>query len=210
MRAGYQDVARAYVIYREDRAKARKLGVEQTDDMPISKNMVLDDGSSTPIDFTKLRNLISESCLDIKDVSEELIFETIDKNIYDGIKKSDLSDSILISVRPLIEKDPNYSYVLARLLSNSMAEEAYGFLGLDINDLSMNAMNKSYSEYFTSYIKKGVELKHLDPELLNYDIELLAKNIDLTRDMQFTYLGLQTLYDRYFICLLYTSDAADE
>ena len=180
MRAGYQDVARAYVIYREDRAKARKLGVEQTDDMPISKNMILDDGSSTPIDFTKLRNLISESCLDIKDVSEELIFETIDKNIYDGIKKSDLSDSILISVRPLIEKDPNYSYVLARLLSNSMAEEAYGFLGLDINDLSMNAMNKSYSEYFTSYIKKGVELKHLDPELLNYDIELLAKNIDLT------------------------------
>ena len=199
MRAGYQDVARAYVIYREDRAKARKLGVEQTDDMPISKNMILDDGSSTPIDFTKLKNLISESCLDIKDVSEELIFETIDKNIYDGIKKSDLSDSILISVRPLIEKDPNYSYVLARLLSNSMAEEAYGFLGLDINDLSMNAMNKSYSEYFTSYIKKGVELKHLDPELLNYDIELLAKNIDLTRDMQFTYLGLQTLYDRYFI-----------
>ena len=199
MRAGYQDVARAYVIYREDRAKARKLGVEQTDDTPISKNMILDDGSSTPIDFTKLRNLISESCLDIKDVSEELIFETIDKNIYDGIKKSDLSDSILISVRPLIEKDPNYSYVLARLLSNSMAEEAYGFLGLDINDLSMNAMNKSYSEYFTSYIKKGVELKHLDPELLNYDIELLAKNIDLTRDMQFTYLGLQTLYDRYFI-----------
>ena len=80
-----------------------------------------------------------------------------------------------------------------------MAEEAYGFLGLDINDLSMNAMNKSYSEYFTSYIKKGVELKHLDPELLNYDLELLAKNIDLTRDMQFTYLGLQTLYDRYFI-----------
>ena len=84
MRAGYQDVARAYVIYREDRAKARKLGVEQTDDMPISKNMILDDGSSTPIDFTKLKNLISESCLDIKDVSEELIFETIDKNIYDG------------------------------------------------------------------------------------------------------------------------------
>ena len=101
------------VIYREDRAKARKLGVEQSDDMPISKNMILDDGSSTPIDFTKLRNLISESCLDIKDVSEELIFETIDKNIYDGIKKSDLSDSILISVRPLIEKDPNYSYAVS-------------------------------------------------------------------------------------------------
>ena len=199
MRAGYQDVARAYVIYREDRAKARKLGVEQTDDMPISKNMVLDDGSSVPIDFAKLKNIISESCLNINDVSEELIFDTIDKNIYDGIKKSDLSDSILISVRPLIEKDPNYSYVLARLLSNSMAEEAYSFLGLDTGDLSIAGMKNSYAEYFSNYIVKGVELKHLDPELLNYDIDNLAKNIDLTRDMQFTYLGLQTLYDRYFI-----------
>ena len=117
MRAGYQDVARAYVIYREDRTKARKLGVEQIDDIPISKNMELDDGSIVPIDFKKLKKIIAESCLDIEDVSSELIFNTIDKNIYDGIKKSDLSDSILISVRPLIEKDPNYSYVLARLLS---------------------------------------------------------------------------------------------
>ena len=138
MRAGYQDVARAYVIYREDRAKARKLGVEQTDDMPISKNMYSMMAHHTNR-FYQTKKSHFESCLDIKDVSEELIFETIDKNIYDGIKKSDLSDSILISVRPLIEKDPNYSYVLARLLSNSMAEEAYGFLGLDINDLSMNA-----------------------------------------------------------------------
>ena len=199
MRAGYQDVARAYVIYREDRAKARKLGVEQTDDMPIAKNMILDDGSTSPIDFVSLRKIISESCSGIDDVSEDLIFDTIDKNIYDGIKKSDLSDSILISVRPLIEKDPNYSYVLARLLSHSMTEEAYSFLGLDTSDVSMSALKKSYGEYFKSYIKKGVELKYLDSELLNYDLDKLAKNIDLSRDMQFTYLGLQTLYDRYFI-----------
>ena len=157
MRAGYQDVARAYVIYREDRTKARKLGVEQIDDIPISKNMELDDGSIVPIDFKKLKKIIAESCLDIEDVSSELIFNTIDKNIYDGIKKSDLSDSILISVRPLIEKDPNYSYVLARLLSNSMSEEAYTFLEIDSSDLTMSAREKSYPNYFTSYIKKGVE-----------------------------------------------------
>ena len=152
MRAGYQDVARAYVIYREDRTKARKLGVEQTEDMPISKNMVLDDGTTVPIDFKKLKKIIAESSLDIEDVSSELIFNTIDKNIYDGIKKSDLSDSILISVRPLIEKDPNYSYVLARLLSNSMSEEAYTFLGIDASDLTLSGREKSYPNYFTSYI----------------------------------------------------------
>ena len=131
------------------------------------------------------------------DIGMSSIFSTpsflaFDKNIYDGIKKSDLSDSILISVRPLIEKDPNYSYVLARLLSNSMSEEAYTFLDIDSSDLTMSAREKSYPNYFTSYIKKGVELKHLDPELLNYDLEFLTKNIDLSRDMQFTYLGLQT------------------
>ena len=166
MRAGYQDVARAYVIYREDRSKARKLGVQKSEDLPISKNMLLDDGTALPIDFNRLKITIAESCLNIDDVSEDLIFDTIDKNIYDGIKKADLSDSILISVRPLIEKDPNYSYVLARLLSNSMADEAYSFLNLDTTDLSITGMKKSYSEYFISYIKKGVELKHLDPKLL--------------------------------------------
>ena len=199
MRAGYQDVARAYVIYREDRAKARKLGVEQTDDAPILKNMLLDDGSSVPIDFERLKIMISESCLDVSDVSAEIIYETIDKNIYDGIKKCDLSESILISIRPLIEKDPNYSYVLARLLLNNMTEEAYDFLGLDTIDLSQEAVKSSYSNYFINYINKAVELKHLDKELLNYDLNYLSKHIDLKRDMQFTYLGLQTLYDRYFI-----------
>ena len=199
MRAGYQDVARAYVIYREDRAKARKLGVEQTDDMPISKNMILDDGSSTPIDFTKLKKLISESCLDIKDVSEELIFETIDKNIYDGIKKEDLSSSILISIRPLIEKDPNYSYVVARLLLSSLYEEGLTFLNFKNNTPTIKEMSKLYPEYFKAYIKEAVDLELIDKELLNYDMEFIAKNIDPTKDLAFTYLGLQTLYDRYFI-----------
>ncbi len=117
MRAGYQDVARAYVLYREERAKERsQSNTTHADDLPITKNILLSDGSSIPLDPKKFSASIKDCCVGISGVSEKLVFEAIDKNIYDGIKKEDLSSSILISVRPLIEKDPNYSYVTARIL----------------------------------------------------------------------------------------------
>tara|TARA_Y100000590_G_scaffold80464_1_gene89370 strand:- start:10189 stop:13062 length:2874 start_codon:yes stop_codon:yes gene_type:complete len=200
MRAGYQDVARAYVLYREERAKERRENSSTNeDDLPITKNTLLDDGSSEPIDAKKLKSMIDECCNDIDGISKNLVFETIDKNIYDGIKKEDLASSILISVRPLIEKDPNYSYVTARMLLRTINEEALNFLGFESKNLSFDEMKKIYPDYFKQYIKKASELKLLDSALLDYDLDFIAKHIDVNRDMLFTYLGLQTLYDRYFI-----------
>ena len=200
MRAGYQDVARAYVIYREERSQARNQNItEKEEDLPIKKRVVLEDGSSQTLDLTKLRQIIVESCQGIEDVSAEMVYEIIDKNIYDGIKKEDLSSSILISVRPLIEKDPNYSYVVARLLLSSINEEALTFLGFENNTPAFGDMKKIYPNYFKAYIQKACELKLVDKELLNYDLEYIAKNINPDNDLMFTYLGLQTLYDRYFI-----------
>ena len=200
MRAGYQDVARAYVIYREERSQARTQNIsEKEEDLPIEKMVVLEDGSSQTLDLTKLRQIIAESCQGIEDVSAEMVYEIIDKNIYDGIKKEDLSSSILISVRPLIEKDPNYSYVVARLLLSSINEEALTFLGYEKNTPTFGDMKKFYPDYFKAYIQKACELKLVDKELLNYDLEYIVKNINPGNDLKFTYLGLQTLYDRYFI-----------
>ena len=200
MRAGYQDVARAYVIYREERSQARTQNIsEKEEDLPIKKEVMLEDGSSQTLDLTKLRQIIVESCQDIEDVSAEMVYEIIDKNIYDGIKKEDLSSSILISVRPLIEKDPNYSYVVARLLLSSINEEALTFLGFEKNTPTFGDMKKLYPDYFKAYIQKACELKLVDKELLNYDLEYITKNINPDNDLTFTYLGLQTLYDRYFI-----------
>jgi ribonucleoside-diphosphate reductase alpha chain len=200
MRAGYQDVARAYVIYREERSQARNQNItEKEEDLPIKKRVVLEDGSSQTLDLTKLRQIIVESCQGIEDVSAEMVYEIIDKNIYDGIKKEDLSSSILISVRPLIEKDPNYSYVVARLLLSSINEKALTFLGFENNTPTFGDMKKIYPNYFKAYIQKACELKLVDKELLNYDLEYIAKNINPDNDLMFTYLGLQTLYDRYFI-----------
>ncbi len=200
MRAGYQDVARAYVIYREERAQARSQNqIDSIEDLPIKKSILLDDGSTEPLDISRLRLNVSECCAGIDDVSPDLIYEAIDKNIYDGIKKEDLASSILISVRPLIEKDPNYSYVVARLLLTNIYEEALTFVDHKDSQPTIKSMQKNYIDYFKSYIIKASELKLLDKELLNYDLDLLGKSIDSSRDLSFTYLGLQTLYDRYFI-----------
>ena len=200
MRAGYQDVARAYVIYREERAQARSQNqIDSVEDLPIKKSILLEDGSTESLDISRLRLTVSECCSGIDDVSEDLIYEAIDKNIYDGIKKEDLASSILISVRPLIEKDPNYSYVVARLLLTNIYEEALTFVGHKDSHPTIKSMKKNYIDYFKSYICEASELKLLDKELLNYDLDLLGNSIVSSRDLSFTYLGLQTLYDRYFI-----------
>ena len=117
MRAGYQDVARSYVLYREERSQARSQNkTEKAEDLPITKGVLNEDGSTQALDLVRLKLIIEEACFGVEDVSAQTVFDLIDKNIYDGIKKEDLSSSILISIRPLIEKDPNYSYVVARLL----------------------------------------------------------------------------------------------
>ena len=103
MRAGYQDVARSYVLYREERSQARSSNqIESVDDLPITKAVINEDGTSQDLDIVKLRLIIDEACSGVEDVSSEAVFDLIDKNIYDGIKKEDLSSSILISIRPLI------------------------------------------------------------------------------------------------------------
>tara|TARA_B100001057_G_scaffold81281_2_gene76724 strand:- start:80625 stop:83480 length:2856 start_codon:yes stop_codon:yes gene_type:complete len=200
MRAGYQDVARSYVLYREERSKARNQNLDENDDdLPIDKTVLLEDGTKEKLNLKKLKQTIAQSCNGISDVSEGAVYDSIDKNIYDGIKKEDLSSSILISVRPLIEKDPNYSYVVARLLLSSIYEEALTFLDAPEKSPVLDDMQKEYPSYFKSYLIKACELNLLDKELLSFDIDYLSQQIDSTKDKTFTYLGLQTLYDRYFI-----------
>ena len=200
MRAGYQDVARSYVLYREERSKARNQNLDENDeDLPIDKTVLLEDGTKEKLNLKKLKQTIAQSCSGISDVSEDAVYDSIDKNIYDGIKKEDLSSSILISVRPLIEKDPNYSYVVARLLLSSIYEEALTFLDAPEKSPVLDDMQKEYPSYFKSYLIKACELNLLDKELLSFDIDYLSQQIDSTKDKTFTYLGLQTLYDRYFI-----------
>ncbi len=200
MRAGEHKVARAYVLYREE--QARKRAEETATNQPEEEhivNVTLTDGSTRPLDVARLRTLVDEACEGLEGVSADAILDDTCRNLFDGVKEEDVSRALVMSARTLIDQEPNYSQAAARLLMDILRREALGFLELDTNITTQADMGKIYSEYFTAYITRSIELELLDSRLGQYDLKRLGRALTLERDLQFTYLGLQTLYDRYFI-----------
>jgi ribonucleoside-diphosphate reductase alpha chain len=201
MRAGEHKIARDYVIYREE--QARKRAAKQalspaTQEAADAINVVQPDGSRAPLDIDRLHTIVSEACEGLADVSKNQILDEALKNLYDGVSAEELSTSLVITARTLIEQEPNYSYAAARLLCDNLRSEALGFLGL--GTLATQAdMTTLYAQALPAYIKRGIELELLAPGLADYDLDQLGQALLPERDLQFTYLGLQTLYDRYFI-----------
>jgi ribonucleoside-diphosphate reductase alpha chain len=142
--------------------------------------------------------LINDACEGLEEVSMNEVLEEALKNLYDGVSIADMRTSLVMSARTKVEKEPNYSFVTARILMDQIRNEALGFLGI-AEEATYQDMEKYYPQALVAYIDKGIELEILNPELKTFDLEKLGTAIDYTRDNQFTYLGLQTLYDRYFI-----------
>ncbi|MCO7517412.1 ribonucleoside-diphosphate reductase subunit alpha [Pseudomonas guariconensis] len=200
MRAGEQKVARDYVIYREQRAKERatRANTDSVVEPHPTIRITLADGSLAPLDMARLNTIISEACEGLAEVDGELIQRDTLKNLYDGVAIKDVNTALVMTARTLVEREPNYSFVTARLLMDTLRAEALGFL--DVADSATHhEMAELYAKALPAYVEKGVEFELLDPALKGYDLERLGKAIDHERDQQFTYLGLQTLYDRYFI-----------
>ena len=201
MRAGEHKVARDYVIYREEQARkraARKSLSPAAQEAAGSINVQHPDGSRQPLDLERLHTLVTEACADLTDVSASRIIDEALRNLYDGVTAAELSTSLVITARTLIEQDPNYSYVAARLLCDTLRAEALQFLGVAAA-ATQSQMTELYARALSAYVEKGVALELLDPALADYDLERLGRALLPERDLQFTYLGLQTLYDRYFI-----------
>ncbi|RZA03437.1 MAG: ribonucleoside-diphosphate reductase subunit alpha, partial [Moraxellaceae bacterium] len=201
MRSGEQKVARDYVLYREShsRMRAEKRSAEQTADADYpSINVTLANGTRAPLDIGRMRTIVAEACANLKGVEEKAILDEAMRNLYDGVNESDVNTSLVITARTLVEKEPNYSFVTARLLMDKLRAEALGFLGI-AQEATQSDMELYYARALPVYLKKGVELELISPELLKFDHEKLGKALLADRDLQFTYLGLQTLYDRYFI-----------
>jgi len=201
MRSGEQKVARDYVLYRERHSlmRAEKRAASQTADADYpSLNVTLTNGTRAPLDIARMRTIVSEACSNLKGVEEKAILDEAMRNLYDGVNESDVNTSLVITARTLVEKEPNYSFVTARLLLDKLRAEALGFLGI-AKEATQSDMELYYARALPAYLKKGVELELLSPELLKFDHEKLGKALLADRDLQFTYLGLQTLYDRYFI-----------
>ncbi len=201
MRAGEHKIARDYVIYREEQSRkraARDALSPATQEVAGGINVVQADGSRQPLDIERIHTIVSEACVGLEDVSEQEIIEEALKNLYDGVSQEEVSTSLVITARTLIEKEPNYSYVAARLLCDTLRAEALSFLNV-ADSATQHDMHTLYAQALPAYVERGVALELLAPELKEFDLVQLGQALLPERDLQFTYLGLQTLYDRYFI-----------
>src|SRR3989338_8615163 len=196
MRAGEHKVARSYVLYREKRREAREVLSQQIEEKTI--HVILHDGKKTMLDMRMLGNLAIDACQNLTNVSPARIIEETRKNLFDGIAMEDVYKALVMSARALVENDPDYSYVTARLLLRDIYRESLDTLNVAY-DFSTQTMGALYPKAFKAFIKKGIACELLNPNLNDFDLEKLGQAIDAARDLQFTYLSIQTLYDRYFI-----------
>jgi ribonucleoside-diphosphate reductase alpha chain len=193
MRSGEHDVARAYVLYRAKRMEER--AQQQSKTAPDAPQLhVTENGQRRLLDLNQVRNLIASACIGLeKHVDADAILAETVKNLYDGVPVEELHKSEILAARALMEKDPAYGRVTARLLMHTIRKEVFG------EEVLQADAQAHYIDYFPKCIKKGIEAELLDSKLAQFDLKKLAEALTADRDLQFGYLGLQTLYDRYFL-----------
>ncbi|NJA05648.1 ribonucleoside-diphosphate reductase subunit alpha [Methylococcaceae bacterium WWC4] len=191
MRSGAHDVARAYVLYREKHAEQR--AARQAGDKPAPALHVDDDGQRQPLDCTGFIALCREACAGLSDVDAETVWTQTLPNLYDGMPLAAVRQALVLAARTLIEIEPDYGKVAARLLLSNLRLEVLGVAA------TQAAMSERYPADFAAFIAAGVAAELLEPRLAEFDLERLGQALLADRDLQFDYLGLQTLYDRYFL-----------
>ncbi len=194
MRGGHHEVARAYVLYRERRTQERAKQGHPATTVAEPVLTVLDRGQRVPLDFARLQTVIESACAGLgAEVKPDPIMAETKRNLYDGVPIDEVHKASILAARTLIEKDPGYTRATARLLLHTIRREILGEEALHAD------MHTRYAEYFPGFIKKGVQAELLDEKLLQFDLPRLGAAMKADRDLQFDYLGLQTLYDRYFL-----------
>ncbi|HYN77642.1 MAG TPA: ribonucleoside-diphosphate reductase subunit alpha, partial [Lamprocystis sp. (in: g-proteobacteria)] len=201
MRAGEHRVARDYVLYRDERARERalKAAAESLPNESHPLQVTLPDGSTRPLDLERMGRLVDEACRDLTGVDAATIITDTTRNLFDGVREADVGQALVMSARTMIETDPAYSQVAARLLLDLMRREALGYLDMAIGVETQADLAERYSDYFSAYVRRAGDLELLDRQLARFDLRRLGAALKPERDLQFNYLGLQTLYDRYFI-----------
>ena len=176
MRGEHHKVARAYVLYREERARARaaQKAAELQEERAQVIHVTLPDGSQRPLDMARLQKIVEEACRGLADVDGGWILEETQRNLFDGVPEKDVAPALMMAARARIEQEPNYSYVAARLLLDSLRSEALSFLGHGFFEATQDEMAERYAEYFVDYVKRGAELELLSPELTRFDLQRLG------------------------------------
>ena len=186
MRSEELKVARAYVLYRAERTKIRQ---EESSTVHQPTNL-------SPSERTEA--IAEEACEGLSGTNPETIINEANKNLYEGASEEEIKEALILSSRSLVEAEPNYTYATSRILLDGLRTEALSFLEIAPNATHAE-MEKLYPKTLKTYIKKAIELELINPELGKMDLEKLGESLNPNRDLMFSYLGLQTLYDRYFI-----------
>ncbi|MBK1788238.1 ribonucleoside-diphosphate reductase subunit alpha [Prauserella sp. ASG 168] len=201
MRGEHHKIARAYVLYREDRTRAREAReTERPAPEPEPELSVkAEDGTLTPLDWARVTEVVTQAVAGLADTAAEPVLAETRRNIYDGITADELALAQIMAARTLVEQEPGYSYVSARLLLDKLRGEALTYLAGTPRLADQDEMAESYGAYFRDYVRRAVELELLDPELERFDLDRVTAALRPERDLDFGFLGLQTLYDRYFL-----------
>jgi ribonucleoside-diphosphate reductase alpha chain len=195
MREGAHNVARAYVLYREERARERAKERHAQDEKRGQPTITVKDGGvAKPLDLVAITALVRDACEGLgRDVGPGPILQAMQRDLYDGVPMAEVRKSLVLAARALIEQDPGYSYVTARLLLHTLRLETLG------EEVTQAEMHLRYADYLPRFVDAGIEAGLLDERLANFDLKCLGAALDANRDLKFTYLGLQILYDRYFL-----------
>lgn len=198
MRAGEHKVARYYVLYREERSAKRADTAASNETSKSVITVTKADGDKAPLDIERLKIVVNDACEGLSNVDADKIIEEAMKNLFDGVEEKDVANSLVMTARSMVERDPEYSFATARLLLDSLRSESLSALGV-ADSATQSDMDNLYADALRAYIPMGVEKELLSPLLMGFDLDALGAAIKPERDNQFTYLGLQTLYDRYFV-----------
>jgi ribonucleoside-diphosphate reductase alpha chain len=185
MRDGHHKVARAYVLYREEHARARRTEAPAAPELGV--------------DLDRLSAIITEACSDLEHVSVDAVLTEARRNLYPGINATELSLALIMAARGMVEADPQYSSVSARLLLHKLRGEALTMLAGAPTEATQAEMAADYPAYFRRYLERGISLELIDPELARFDLDRIGAALLPERDLAFGFLGLQTLYDRYLL-----------
>jgi ribonucleoside-diphosphate reductase alpha chain len=194
MRAGEHQVARSYVLYRDERARERAKRVQEAAESQKPSIHVMVGGAKEALDTAKIEALLTSACQGLGgEVSPRKILDATLRDLYDGVPLEEVHKCAILAARMLIEQDPDYTYVTARLLLHTIRREVLG------EEVTQEEMGQRYAEYFPTFVSQGVKAQLLDEKLASYDLKRLGAALKPERDLKFNYLGLQTLYDRYFL-----------
>src|SRR6478752_911535 len=202
MRSEHHKVARAYVLYRDERTRQRAEQEAAKSAKPSAGpilHVTQANGTKVPLDTARLALIVDEACAGLEGVEAAPVLAETQRNLYDGISEDELALASVMAARTLVELEPNYAYVSARLLLDRLRTEVLSFVLGTPTSASQADMAVRYDEYFPAYIKTGIKAELLDPDLARFDLKRLAAALKPERDLAFQFLGLQTLYDRYFL-----------